>query len=82
MKYPTVKSVSVIDRYMLLVSFSNGEKRKYDVSPLLNREMFSALKNPAFFKNVRVDAGGYALVWDGNTDISEYEIWTNGTPAD
>jgi len=67
---------------MLLVGFSNGERRKYDVSHLLDMEMFSALKNPAFFKNVRVDAGGYALVWDGDTDISEYEIWAKGTPTD
>ncbi len=44
--------------------------------------MFSVLKNPAFFKNVRVDTGGYALVWDEDTDISEYEIWTQGTPTD
>ena len=81
MKYPIIKSVSVIGRHTLLVGFSNDEKRKYDVSPLLDREMFSALRNPAFFGNVRIDAGGYALVWDEDTDISEYEIWTNGTPV-
>jgi hypothetical protein len=80
MKYPTIKSVSITDGYTLLVSFSNNERRKYDVSPLLEREMFSALKNPAFFRNVRVDTGGYALIWDENTDISEYEIWIHGTP--
>ncbi|OQY58677.1 MAG: hypothetical protein B6245_10680 [Desulfobacteraceae bacterium 4572_88] len=81
MKYPTIKSVSVIGRHTLLVSFSNDEKRKYDVSPLLDREMFSALRNPAFFRNVRVDVSGYALIWDEDTDISEYELWTNGIPA-
>ena len=81
MKYPTIKSVSVIGRYTLLVNFSNDEKRKYDVSPLLDREMFSALRNPAFFRNVRVDVSGYALIWDEDTDISEYELWTNGIPA-
>lgn len=81
MKFPIIKSVSVIGTYTLLVGFSNNEKRKYDVAPLMDREMFSALKNPAFFRNVQIDAGGYALVWDDDTDISEYEIWTNGTPV-
>ena len=82
MKCPTIKSVSVIEEHTLLVSFSNNERRKYDVTPLLDREMFSALKNPAFFRNVRVDSGGYALTWDGDTDISEHEIWVHGVPAD
>ena len=81
MKYPTIKSVSVIDSLTLLVSFSNDEKRRYNISPLLDREMFSALKNPAFFRNVRVDRCGYALIWNEDTDISEYEIWVHGKPA-
>jgi hypothetical protein len=80
MKIPTIKTVSVIGNHTLLVIFSNSERRKYDVSPLLDREMFSALRNPAFFKNVRVDSGGYALTWGEDTDISEYEIWVHGTP--
>lgn len=81
MQYPIIKSAWVMGKHTLLVSFSNGEQRKYDVSPLLEREIFSVLRNPAFFRNVRVDAGGYALVWNEDTDISEYEIWTNGTPV-
>jgi hypothetical protein len=43
--------------------------------------MFSILKNPVFFKNVWIDTGGYALTWDKNTDISEYEIWVHGVQA-
>ncbi len=61
-----------------MVTFSNQEKRKYDVSPLLSLGMFVPLNEPAFFKNVKVDAGGYALVWNEDIDISEYELWTNG----
>ena len=82
MKPPTIKSVSVTGEHTLVVRFSNNEKRKYDVSRLLDRDMFSALGNPAFFKNVRIDTGGYALVWDEDTDIGEFEILTNGTPVD
>ncbi len=81
MKYPTIKSVLITDKYTLLVGFSNDEKRKYDVSPLLNREMFSVLKKQAFFKNVQIETGGYAIKWDEDTDISEYEIWMNGSPV-
>jgi len=81
MKYPTIKSVSIVDNYTLIVSFSNNDKRKYNISNLLEKEMFSVLKNQAFFKNVRIDTGGYALTWDEDIDISEYEIWVHGSPV-
>ncbi len=78
MQYPRVKSVSAIDDHTLLVWFDNDRLRKYDVTPLLNKEMFSPLKNPALFKAVKVEQGGYAVVWNSDIDISEYELWANG----
>jgi hypothetical protein len=40
--------------------------------------MFQMLKNDAFFKLVKVDAGGYDISWSDKIDLSEYELWTNG----
>lgn len=78
MKYPKIKSASAIDNHTLLVEFDNNKKKKYDVTKLLNRDMFSPLKNPALFKAVKVEQGGYAVVWNSNIDISEYELWSHG----
>ncbi|NKC11015.1 MAG: DUF2442 domain-containing protein [Gammaproteobacteria bacterium] len=78
MQYPKVKSVSAIGSHTLLVEFDNNEKRKYDVSPLLSKNMFAPLKNPALFKAVKVEQGGYAVVWNSEIDISEYELWSHG----
>ncbi len=78
MKYPKVKTVLAIEDYTLVVEFNNNEKKKYDVSPLLNKEMFSPLKNIALFKSVRVENGGYAVFWNNEIDISEYELWSHG----
>lgn len=78
MKYPKIKSASAIDNHTLLVEFDNNQKKKYDVTQLLNRDMFSPLKNPALFKAVKVEQGGYAVVWNSNIDISEYELWSHG----
>ena len=80
MKYPKVKSVLAINEHTLLVEFDNNEKKKYDISPLLDREMFSPLKNPALFKDVKVEEGGYAVSWNEKIDISEYELWRHGQP--
>ena len=78
MKCPRIKSARAIDSHTLLVEFDNCQMKKYDIRPLLNREMFSLLKNQAFFKAVQVDAGGYAVVWNSDIDISEHELWTHG----
>ena len=37
------------------------------------------LKNDAFFKTVKTDAGGYGISWNDDVDLSEYELWTNST---
>lgn len=78
MDIPKIKDAIALDEHTLLVTFSNGQKKKYSVTPLLGREMFAPLRNPAFFKNVYVEPGGYAVAWNANIDISEYEIWKNG----
>lgn len=53
----------------------------YDIRPLLEKQMFAPLHNLAFFKNFKIESGGYALIWNEEIDISEYELWKNGMPA-
>ncbi len=78
MQYPRIKSASAIDNHTLMVEFDNNEMKKYDVSPLLNKDMFAPLKDPALFKAVKVEQGGFAVVWNSEIDISEYELWKHG----
>jgi hypothetical protein len=79
MKPPKIHNVTATENYQLLVEFENNDKRQYDVKPLLNNEMFTELKNVAFFKNVKIEQGGYAVSWNDDIDISEYELWCNGS---
>jgi len=44
----------------------------------MGREMFAPLKNPAFFKNVSIEPGGYAISWSSEIDLSEHELWQHG----
>ena len=75
---PKIIAVHPIDNYELIIEFSNHEYRQYDVKPLLEKEMFEPLKNRAFFKAVKIEQGGYAVSWNTDIDISEYELWSNG----
>lgn len=78
MQHSKINSAKVINDHTLLIEFDNSSKKEYDIRPLLVKEMFSPLKNFAFFKNVQVDAGGYAVFWNEDIDLSEYELWTHG----
>ncbi len=81
MDTPKVESVEPLEGKRLLVRFVNGAEKVYDCNPLLHLEMFRPLKNEAFFKSVKVDAGGYGVSWNDGVDLSEYELWVNGEEA-
>lgn len=78
---PRIDSVRPLDGMRLLVAFANGQWRAYDCRPLLGRPQFRLLADPGFFGAVRVDAGGYGISWNDDIDLSEYELWMNGTPV-
>lgn len=77
-----VKEVTPLDNLTLSVLFMNGVRKKYDVKQLFEEfgPMFEPLRdNPALFKHVHVDCGGCGIVWNEDIDISECELWENGT---
>jgi hypothetical protein len=78
MQHCKVKSVKAVDDHTLLVEFDNAQTKRYDVAPLLKRSMLAPLKSLEIFNAVRVDQGGYAVVWTDNIDISENELWQHG----
>ncbi len=71
MTYPKIQSAKVIDAHTLLIEFNNNEAKQYDITPLLDREMFAPLQNYALFKSVQVEWGGYAVAWNSDIDIRE-----------
>ncbi|MGB3293444.1 MAG: DUF2442 domain-containing protein [Phormidesmis sp.] len=79
MKYPRILRAKVTDDYTLIIEFSDKSLKQYSFRHLLLISMFAPLQNPTFFKSFKIEPGGYALVWNEDIDISEYELWKNGT---
>ncbi|MEI6666870.1 MAG: DUF2442 domain-containing protein [Acidobacteriota bacterium] len=75
---PRIDTVRAIGPTRLLIRFRNGEQKVYDCGALVCRAEFQLLASPAFFRAVRLDAGGYGISWNDDIDLSEYELWTNG----
>lgn len=78
---PPIESVRPLKGQRLFIRFQTGETRIYDCTQLLTIPRFHFLKDPAFFRMVRVDRGGYGLSWNDEIDVSDYEVWINGQPV-
>ncbi|MBI4646595.1 MAG: DUF2442 domain-containing protein [Bacteroidia bacterium] len=76
--YPKIIDVKAIKNYNLLVTFDNNITKIYNCSNLLNLPQFYLLKDVMLFRSVKIDTGGYGILWNDDIDLSEYELWTNG----
>jgi len=78
-----IKEVNPEQDMTLTVKFVTGEKKQYDVKPLLSKyKQFGVLNSlPGLFNCVQVDKGGYGIVWNDELDLSCDELWYGGTPA-
>ncbi len=79
MNFHIIESVKPLDNLIVEITFANGIKKKYDVKPLMQRwQVFRELQNTELFNKVKVDIGGYGIVWNEDIDLSSEEIWKNG----
>ena len=74
-----IKNVQPLPDMVLHVEFVGGAIKYYDVKPLMNKwEVFKDLKQGELFNFVRVDTGGYGIVWNDYIDLACNELWENG----
>lgn len=85
---PRPIDVKPLDGYKLFITFQNGEKKIFDVSPLLSLPVYQPLKNKSFFKTAKAD--GMCIYWDDCIDLCpdmvylDSKAWEDmeGTPPD
>lgn len=75
---PRVVAVEPLPAHVLLVRFDNAVVKTYDMEPLPSLDVFERLNDPQVFRTVRVENGGYAVVWGDFADVSEHELWHGG----
>lgn len=73
---PRVEKVIPNDDYTLVLYFTNGDVRKFDVSPLLDQGVFSQLKDISIFKQAHVTYG--TVEWPGEIDICPDTLYEDG----
>jgi hypothetical protein len=65
--------------YKLFLEFENGEKRVFDMTPLMDKKPFVQLKGSPLFSRARVDYG--TVVWPGEIDIAPETLYDRSVPA-
>ncbi|MCM1103608.1 MAG: DUF2442 domain-containing protein [Clostridium sp.] len=73
---PTAIQVEAICEYQIIVTFDNGEKKRFDVEPYIKGEWYSRLRSFEYFKRVTTD--GYTVVWPDGQDLCPDELYNFG----
>ncbi|OAV75752.1 hypothetical protein Barb7_00610 [Bacteroidales bacterium Barb7] len=65
--HPRVASVKPEQDFTLLIHFTNGEVKRFDVKPYLETGIFKELKDEALFGSVKPFLG--SVQWSNGSDI-------------
>lgn len=71
-------SVKANDDYTLELTFENGERRRFDIKPYLDKKPFIKLQNSPLFFKATIEFG--TVVWPGNIDMAPDTLWTGSIP--
>jgi len=76
---PRVSEVLPMEDYKLALTFTNGEKRIFDVKPLLSIRAFTSLRNRKVFEAVKVAYG--SVLWPNDIDYCPDTLYMESVPA-
>ena len=71
-----VTEIKIVSELCMLITFSNGEKKIFDLTDLVKYQAYEKLNNYEVFKNAYIENG--IIVWDnGNIDIAPETVYKN-----
>ena len=75
-----LKNITPLPDLMLKAEFLDGSEKIYDIKPLMKKiPVFNMLGCVhGLFEQVRVDTGGYGIIWNDEIDLSCDELYENG----
>ena len=75
-----ITSLYTLSDYILLVGFGNGEFRKFDLKPLMDKyPAFATFKSVnGLFEQAQIDVSGFGVIWNDELDLSSEGIYEHG----
>lgn len=75
---PRVKDVKPLADYQLELTFSNEEKKVFDMKPYLKTGRFTELNNEAMFASVKCTLG--SIQWQNGLDLCPDTLYEESVP--
>jgi len=72
-RYYAVKAVTPVEDYKLLLTFTNGERRLFDMKPYLNKGVFRELRDVSLFNTVHVSFD--TVEWNNEADFDPEALY-------
>lgn len=81
MLQPDITSVKPLEGTRLLLTYSTGEEREFDVRPYINGPWYGELSDKTYFSRVRVCPGGHGIEWPHGQDVAPHELYELSKPV-
>jgi hypothetical protein len=75
---PGITRIIPEDDHSIRIEFANGEWRRFDASPLLDKGIFTELRNLSYFRQAQIIFGGVS--WPNEQDLSADTLYLRSTP--
>jgi hypothetical protein len=63
-----VTAVKPLENYLLEIEFADGFRKVIDIQPFIGKGISAALKDEAYFRQVKLEDGG-GIAWDNGYDF-------------
>ena len=73
-----IVKVKPLPDYQLELEFENGERKRFDMRPLLEQRPWNRITSPLLFERARVEYG--TVVWPGEIDIAPETLYDDSVP--
>ena len=79
MSYLATTAVEPLPDFQLLVTYQNGERRIFDMTPFLDKGVFRELRDPSVFNSVRPAFD--TVEWSNGADLAPETLYGQSRPA-
>lgn len=75
-----ITSVATLPDYVLLIGFSTGEFKQFDIKSLFTKypQFKSLTQIQGLYEQVKIDLDGYGLIWNDELDLSADGLYEHG----
>ncbi|MEI6386786.1 MAG: DUF2442 domain-containing protein [Spirochaetota bacterium] len=75
---PRIQNVTPLPPTKVRLEYIDGQVRVFDMEPLLDKGIFCALRDPAFFMSARADID--TVAWPNGADVEPQWLYEDSVP--